>query len=71
MDEELLRFICRLILRSCEEMFNQSIRNIESLMAANEKRYKKIETKEIVRENKRLNNVYYPRKDSIYLVKYI
>lgn len=67
MDEELLRFI----LRSCEEMFNQSIRNIESLMAANEKRYKKIETKEIVRENKRLNNVYYPRKDSIYLVKYI
>lgn len=65
MDEELLRFI----LRSCEEMFNQSIRNIESLMAANEKRYKKIETKEI-REKKRLN-VYYPHKDSIYLVKYI
>lgn len=37
-------------------------------MAANEKRYKKIEMKEIVdaRKNRRLNNAYNPRNDSVY-----
>lgn len=56
-DEQLLRFICRLPLRSREEMLNQSIEDWVSLgdMAANEKRYKKIEMKEIVgaRKHKR------------------